>query len=294
MGSLSRASRQSMAMGQISTEAGSTEGGTSGADQSMLMQVSDDGTRKKKKSRISRKNHKAAIEGPGREQESARALVQLKEKVPLNDEFIPAREDEIVTPTMLSAVNVNGKNNIETHGIDEANQVTDKCGKRKRQRQESRTVQGRDDVSSKRARLNKSINKFKSQTALLPSSLITSDMTMEETNVNLLPGNEQEVCSPGTSSTTQIMPKPKPIIQVLIDKADKERSDPPIQPSGRPPSLVFGTPQRQNHLKERCDQSECKVVSSDGPAQEQSNHPGQHSFSFMPHPNDFVAQMWNR
>lgn len=294
MGSLSRASRQSMAMGQVSTQAGSTKAGTSGADQSMLIEVSDGGTREKKKSQKSRKNHKAAIEGPGRQQESARALVQLKEKLPLNDEFIPASEDEIATPTMLSAVNVNGKYNIETHGIDEANQVTDKCGKRKRQRQEFRTLQGRDDVSSKRARLNKSINKFKSQTALLPSSLITSDVTMEETNVNLLPGNEQEVCSPGTSSTTQIMPKPKSITQVLIGEADKERSDPPIQPSGRPPSLVFGTPQRQNHLKERCDQSECEVVSSDGAAQEQSNHPGQHIFSFMPHSNDFVAQMWNR
>lgn len=277
MESLNRASGQSMTMGQASSHVRSTEAGTSGADQSVLMETSNGRTKKKKKSQKSRKKHKAAIEGPGHEQESARALLQLKEKVPLNGEFIPASEDEIAVPTMLSAVNFNGKYNIEAHGIDEANQVTDKGSKRKRQRHEFQTVQGRDDVSSKRARLNKSINKFKSQTALLSSPLITSDVTMEETNSNLLPGDEQEVCSSGTSPKTQIMPKPKPITQQLIGEADKERSDAPIQPSDQLPSLVFDTPQRQNHLKERSNQSPFRVVSSDAAA---PNHPGQHGFSF--------------
>lgn len=289
MGSLSRVNRQSMTMGQGSSQVRSTEAGTSGADQS----VSNGGTKKKKKSQKSRKKYKAAIEGPAREQESAHALLQLKEKVPLNGEFIPTSEDEIAAPTMLSAVNVNGKYNIEAHGIDEANQVTVRGGKRKRLRHEFRTVQGRDDVSSKRARLNKSINKFKSQTALLSSPLITSDVAMEEIDADLLPGDEQEVCSSGTSPKTQIMPKPKPITQQLIGEADKETSDAPIQPSNRLPSLVFDTPQRQNNLKERNNQSRFRVVSSDAAAQEQPNHPGQHGFSFMPHSNDFVGQMWN-
>lgn len=247
------------------------------------METSNGGTRKKKNPQKSGKKHKAAIEGPGREQESARATLQLKEKVPLNGEFIPAGEDEIATPTMLSAVNVNGKYNIETHSE----------GKRKRQRHEFRTVQGRDDESSKRARLNKSVNKFKSQTALLSSSSIASDVAMEETNVKLLPGDEQEGCSSGTCSKTQIMLEPKPITQRLIGEADKERSDAPIQPSDRLPPLVVDTPQRQNHPKERCNQLRSIVVSSDAAAQEQPNHPGQHSFSFMPYSNDFVAQMWN-
>lgn len=293
MGSLSRAGLQSITMGQASSWVGPTEAGTSGADQSVLMETSNDQTEKKKKSQKSGKKHKAAIEGPGREKESARALLELKVKVPLNGEFIPACEDEIAVPTMLSAVNVNGKYNIEAHGIDEANQVNNKGGKRKRQRHEFRTIEGRDDVSSKRARLNNSINKFKSQTALLSSPLITGDVTMEDTNANLLPGDEQEVCSSGTSPKTQIMPKPKPVTQRLIGEADNERSDAPIQPSDRLPSLVFDTPQRQDHLKERNNQPRFRVVSSDAAAQEQLNHPGQYGFSFMPHSNDLVCQTWN-
>lgn len=293
MGSLSRASYQSMAMDRASSQFRSTEAGTSGTDQNMLMETSNGGSRKKKNpQRLTRKD-KAAMEGPGREQESARAMSQLKVKVPLNGEFIPAGEDEIAAPTMLSAVNINGKYNIEAHGIDEANEVTDRGGKRKRQRHEFRTAQGRDHESSKRARLNRSINKFMSQTALPSSSLITSDVGMEETNVNLLPGDEQEIFSSGTCPRTQIMLEPKPITQRLIGETDKKRSVFPIQPSDRLPSLVFDTPQRQNHPKERCNQSHFRVVSSDSAAQEQPNYPGQHSFSFMPHSNDFVGQMLN-
>lgn len=289
MGSLTRASHR-LALGQASSQFRSTEAGTSGAARNMLTETSNGGTMKKKTPQKSRRKHKAAIEGPVREQESARAISQLKEKVPLNGKIKPAGEDEIAAPTMLSAVNVNGKYNIEAHGIDEANQVTDRGGKRKRLRHEFRTLQGRDDESSKRARLNESINKFKSQTALLSSSLITSDVAVEETNVNLLPGDEQEACSSGTCPKTQIMLEPKPITQRLIGEADKERSDAPIQLSDRLPSLAFDTPQRQNHPKERCNQSRFRVVSSDAAAQEQPNHPGQHSFSFMPHSNDLLAR----
>lgn len=288
MGSLSRASRQSMTMGQASSQVRSTEAGIPGADQSVLMETRNGGT-KKKISHTSKRKHKAAIEGPGREQESARTLLQLKEKVPFNGEFIPASEDEIATPAILLAVNANVNDDIEAHGSDEALQVTGQGGKRKRQRHEfgehkrNFTVQGRDDGSSKRARLNKSISKVKSQTALLSSPLITSDVTMEETNANLLLGDEQEICSSGTSPKTQTMAKPKPITQRLIVEADNERFDAPIQPSDRPPSLVFDTPQHQNHLKERNNQSQFRVESSDAAAQEQPNHSGQHGFSFIPH-----------
>lgn len=297
MGSLRRASRQSMTLGQASSQVRSTEAGTPVADQSVLVGTSNGGTGKKKKSHKSRRKNKAAIEGPSREQESARALLQLKEKVPLNGESIPAGGDEIATPTMLSAVNGIGKDSIETHGRDEARQVTDISGKRKRQRHEFRehesnfTVQGRDDRSSKRARLNKSINKFKSQMALLSSSLITSDVTKEETTANLRPGDEQEVFSSGTSPITQTMAKPKPITQRLIGETDNERSDTPIHPSDRLPSLVFDTSQRQNHLKERKNQSQFSVESA--AAQEQPNHRGQQGSSFVPHSSDFVSQMWN-
>lgn len=295
MGSLSQASHQSMTMGQASSQVSSTEAGP-GADQSVLMETSNGRTKKKNKSHNSRRKHIAAIEGLGREQESAGALLQLKEKVPLNGEFIPASEDEIAASTMLSSVNINGKYSIEAHGRDKSHQVTDKGGKRKRQRHESRehkknsTVQGRDNGSSKRARLNKSINKVKSQTTLLSSSLITSDVTMEETTANLLPGDEQEVCGSGTSPKTQTMAKPKPITQRLIGEADNERSDAPIQASDRLPSLVFDTPQRQNHLEERNNQSQFRVESSEVSAQEQPNNPGQHGFSFAPHSNDFVVR----
>lgn len=297
MGILSRASPQSMTMGQASSQVRSTEAGTPGADQSVLMEMSDGGIKKKKYSHKSRRKHQAAIEGSGREQESARALFQLQEKVPLNGEFIPASVDGTAASTMFSAVKVNGKDHIEAHGRNEAHQVTDTGSKRKRQRHEFRehgrnfTVQGRDDESSKRARLKKYIENVKSPTALVSSSLIPSDVTMQETIANLPPGDDQEVCSSGTSPKTQSMAKPNPILQRLIGEAENARSDAPIQPSDRLPSLVFDTPQRQDHMKERNNQTEFRIKSGDAAAREQSNHQGQHGFSFVLDSNGFICQM---
>lgn len=259
MGSLSRASRQSMTMGQTSSQVRSTETGTPGADQSAPTETSNGENNKRKKAR---RKYKAATEDPGREQ------------------------DETVAPAMFSAVNVNGKDNIEGYGRNEAHQVTNKGGKRKRQRHESRerkgnlTVRDRDDGSSKRARLNKSINTVKSQTVMLQSSSSTKDVTMEEPGASLLPGDGQEVCSSGPSTKTQTVVKPKPIMQRLLAEVEKKLSDDPIQLSDRLPSLVVENPQRQNHLKERKDQSQSRVESSDAAAQEQPNRPGEHGFDF--------------
>lgn len=224
----------------------------------------------------SRRKYKAAIEGLGRQQE------QLKEQVPLNGESIPASEDEIAASITFSAVNVNGKDNMKADSRNEAHQVTDKGGKLKRPRYEFRaqngkfTARDRDDGSSKRARLNKSINTVKRQTALLPSSLSTNDVTMEDS---------------GASPKTQTVVQPKPIMQRLLAEADNEQSDAPTQPSDRLPSLIIETPQRQNHLKERKDQyqSQSRVEPSDAAAQEQPNHPGQHGFDFAcGKSNDFI------
>lgn len=249
-------------MGQTSSQVRYTRIGTPGADQSALMETSngDNNTRSK-----SRRKYKAAIESLGRHQK------QLKEKVRLNGESIPASEDEIAASTTFSTVNVSGKDNMKAHGRNEAHQVTDKGGKRKRQRHEFReqngnfTVRDRDDESSKRARLIKSINTVKRQTALLPPSLSTHDVTMEEA---------------GASPKTKTVVQPKPMMQRLLAEADNEQSDAPVQPSGRLPSLIVETPQRQNHLKERKDQSQSRVESSDAAAQEQPNHSGQHGFYF--------------
>lgn len=155
---------------------------------------------------------------------------------------------------------------------NEAHQGISKGGKRKRQRHEQNgkfTLRDRDDGSSKRARLNKSINTVKRQMALLPSSLSTNDVTREDSGA-----------SPKTQTVVQ--PQPKPIMQRLLAEADNEQSDAPIQPSDRLPSLIIETPQRQNHLKERKDQyqSQSRVEPSDAAAQEQPNHPGQHGFHF--------------
>lgn len=214
----------------------------------------------------SRRKYKAASEGLGRHQK------QLKEKVRLNGESIPASEDEIAALTMFTTVNVSGKDNMKAHGRNEAHRVTDKGGKRKRQRHEFReqngnfTVRDRDDdESSKRARLIKSINTVKRQTALLSPSLSTHDVTTEEA---------------GASPKTKTVVQPKPIMQRLLAEADNEQSDAPVQPSGRLPSLIVETPQCQNHLKERKDQSQSRVESSDAAAQEQPNHSGQHGFDF--------------
>ena len=215
----------------------------------------------------SRRKYRAAIEGLGRQQE------QLKEKVPLNGESIPASEDEIAASITFSAVNVNGKDNMKTDGRNEAQRVTGKGGKRKRQRHQFReqngkfTVRDRDDGSSKRARLSTSINTVKRPTALLPSSLSTNDVTAEDS---------------GASPKNQTAVQPKPIMQRLLAEADNEQSGAPIQPSDRLPSLIIETPQRQNHPKERKDQyqSEFRVEPSDAAVQEQPNHPGQHGFDF--------------
>lgn len=240
MGSLSRASRQSMTMGQTSSQVRSTEIGTSGADQSTLMETSSVGNNKR--STFKRKQ-KAVIE------ESARALLQLKEKFPLN-------KDEIAEPTMFLAVNVNAKDSIEAH------QVTDTSGKRKRQRHEFRERNGE---SPKRARLNKSTSIVISQTALLPPSFITDDVTMEES---------------GASPKTQIVVKPKPIMQQLLAETDNEQSDAPIQTLDRLSSRGVKIPRRQTHQKERKNQSQSRVESSDAAAQEQPNHPGQLNIDF--------------
>lgn len=217
----------------------------------------------------SRRNNKAVIEGLGRQQE------QLKEQVPLNGESIPSREDEIAASITFSAVNVNGKDNMKADSRNEAHQGINKGGKRKRQRHEFReqngkfTLRDRDDGSSKRARLNKSISTVKRQMALLPSFLSTNDVTREDSSA-----------SPKTQTVVQ--PQPKPIMQRLLAEADNEQSDAPIQPSDRLPSLIIETPQRQNHLKKRKDQyqSQSRVEPSDAAAQEQPNHPGQHGFHF--------------
>lgn len=263
----------------------------------MLMEMSNGGVKKKKHSHKSSRKQNATIEGSGREQESARALFQLQAKVPLNGGIIPASVDGIAASTMFSAVKVNGKDHMEAHGRNQAHQVPDRGSMRKRQRYESRehgmnfTAQGRDDGSSKRARLKKNIKNVKSSTALVSSSLITSDVTMQETIANLLPGDDQEVCSSGTSPKPHTMAKPNSIMQRLIGKAENERSDAPIQPSDRLPSLVFDTPQRQDHMKERNNQTQFRIESGDAAAHEQPSHQGQHSFSFVLHSNGFVCQM---
>lgn len=250
-----------MTMGQTSSQVRPTETGTPGVDQSALMKTSNGGNNKRTKSR---RKHKGVAKGPVSEQESARALLQLREKLPLD-------EDEIAASTTFSAVNVNGKDNIEARGRNKAHQVTDKSGKRKRQRHEFRdhkgnfTVRDRDDERSKRAKLNNSVSLVKSQTSLPPPSLSTNDVTMDES---------------GASPKTQNVVKPKPIMQQLLAETDNEQFDAPIQSSDRLPSLVVKTPQRQNHLKERKHQSQSRVESSDAATQEQPNHPGQLYFDF--------------
>lgn len=174
---------------------------------------------------------------------------------------------------MFSAVNVNAKDNMKVNGRNEAHQVTGKGGRRKRQRNQFReqngkfTARDRDDGSSKRARLDRSINPVKRQTAPLPSSLSTNDVTTEDS---------------GASPKTQNAVQPKPIMQRLLAEVDNEQSDAPIRPSDRLPSLIIETPQPQNHLKERKYQyqSESSVEPSDAAAKEQPNHPGQHGFDF--------------
>lgn len=248
-----------MTMGQTSSQVMYTEADTPSVDLSALIQTSNSKNIVRSKPR---RKYKAAIDDPGRGQESVRALVQLKEKVPLSGESIPVGEDEIAASNMFTAVNANIKDNIEAHNRNETHKITGKRGKLKRQRLEFQehegkfTVLDRDDGTSKRARLNKSINTVKSQAALLPSSMSTNDVTIDAKGAS-----EQEVCSSHTSPKTQTVAKPKPIMQQLVAKADNKPSDTPIQSSDRP-------------------SSQSRIDSSDATAQNQPNHPGQHGFHF--------------
>ncbi len=262
-------------MGQTSSQVGYLGRGAAQTSQSKQLENGQGESSQKKKSK---RKYKTAVEGSDREEETARALLQLKGDV-------PSPLDDSAASNFLSALQGDGEDIREGHGSDEDHERGEKRRTKKRKQHEFKgqgemfhsTQDHPGQGSHKRAKHSNSTKLFNGQPTS-SQSLSHHDFTADETVARYPQESENEVASAISipRNTTRIHFEPP--IQPLATAAYPEWSDSPPQPSSQPPSLGVTRRRPSSYKKQRKSRKHALMENNDGAGQEEADVAGQHAF----------------